>query len=116
MKDRSLGFSLAAAQLYGVPRLPTVVDMSFLLTCPLVAAPEGQAVFFPASYNFAWAAAVVAVVAGVIWMIVTVVRSPLTGVAKASWIAVAIALPLVGVVAWFVLGRDARLSGTGSVS
>ena len=90
--------------------------MSFLLTGPLVAAPEGQAVFFPASYNFAWAAAVVAVVAGVIWMIVTVIRSPLTGLAKALWIAVAIALPLVGVVAWFVLGRDARRSGAGSAS
>lgn len=71
---------------------------------------------FPASYDFAWAAAVVAVVAGVIWMIVTVVRSPLTGVAKASWIAVAIALPLVGVIAWFALGRDTRRSGAGSAS
>ena len=90
--------------------------MSFLLAGPLVAASEGQAVFFPASYNFAWAAAVVAVVAGVIWMIVTVIRSPLTRLAKALWIAVAIALPLVGVVAWFVLGRDARRSSVGSAS
>ncbi|NRD27985.1 PLD nuclease N-terminal domain-containing protein [Frigoribacterium sp. VKM Ac-2836] len=90
--------------------------MSFLLAGPLVAASEGQAVFFPASYNFAWAAAVVAVVAGVIWMIVTVVRSPLTRLAKALWIAVSIALPLVGVVTWLVLGRDARRSGAGSAS
>ena len=72
--------------------------------------------FFPASYNFAWAAAVAAVVAGVIWMIVTVIRSPLTGLAKALWVAVAIALPLVGVIAWFILGRDARRSGAGSTT
>ena len=70
--------------------------------------------FFPPSYDFAWAAAVLAVVASVIWMIVTVMRSPLTGLAEALWIAVAIALPLVGVIAWFVLGRDARRSGAGS--
>ena len=72
--------------------------------------------FFPASYDFAWAAAVLAVAAGVIWMIVTVIRSPLTGLAKALWIAVAIALPLVGVTAWFILGRDARRSGAGSTT
>jgi hypothetical protein len=76
-----------------------------------LAGPEGAAVVFPASYDLGWTVLVVALVAAATWFVVSVVRSSLSDAAKALWIVLFVVIAPVTLVAWIILGRDARASG-----
>lgn len=65
-------------------------------------------VSFPASYDLLWTALIAVLILAFAWTLVTVLRSSLSGRAKAVWVVLAIVIPVVTGIAWFVLGADAR--------
>jgi len=81
-----------------------------------LAGPEGAAVVFPASYDLGWTVIALALVAAATWFVVSVVRSSLSDAAKALWIVLLVVIAPVAIVAWTVLGRDARASGPARVA
>jgi len=66
------------------------------------------AVFLPASYDLIWAAVIAVLIIALVWTVVTVLRSSLSDRAKALWVVLALVIPVVTAIAWFVLGTDAR--------
>lgn len=66
----------------------------------------------PAAFDVTWSALVLVLVPLVLFVIaaVSVMRSPrYTGGGKALWVLVLWALPVLGPIGWFVVGRTARV-------
>jgi len=73
-----------------------------------LASGAAGAVFFPASSDLLWTALIAVVIVAFVWALVTVLRPSLSGRAKALWVVLALVVPVVTAIAWFVLGADAR--------
>lgn len=60
----------------------------------------------PASYDFLWAGIIVALVALLVWALVSIYRSPLDPREKLAWALVAFLLPIIGPIVWLVRSRS----------
>lgn len=63
----------------------------------------------PAAYDVIWSGIVVALVALLVWALVSIYRSDLDAVAKLVWAIIVFLLPVVGPICWFVI--ESRRSG-----
>jgi len=77
----------------------------------LLASAGGSGAMWPAAYDLGWTAIIAIGALAAVWMLVSVVRSALSGSAKALWIVLWALVAPVAIVAWLVIGRDARASG-----
>lgn len=67
----------------------------------------------PAGYDIVWSMVMVALLALAVLALVSIGRArEVTGWRTLAWIVVVLALPLVGPVLWFLLGRTSRATTT----